>query len=101
MDDKVGVVALLNALRFIHEADHQLPCTTYLNLTVREEIGDGGHAVLSPEVWELVKIDNGVQAGTQHSREFGVTLAMGDKTGPFDRRLVLHLDRLCIENRLS
>ena len=26
---------------------------------------------------------------------------MGDKTGPFDRRLVLHLDRLCKENRLS
>ena len=26
---------------------------------------------------------------------------MGDKTGPFDRRLILHLDRLCKENRLS
>ena len=26
---------------------------------------------------------------------------MGDKTGLFDRRLVLHMDRLCIENRLS
>ena len=26
---------------------------------------------------------------------------MGDKTGPFDRRLVLFLDRLCKENRLS
>ena len=26
---------------------------------------------------------------------------MVDKTGPFDRRLVLYLDRLCKENRLS
>ena len=26
---------------------------------------------------------------------------MGDKTGPFDRRLILHLDRLCKESRLS
>ena len=26
---------------------------------------------------------------------------MGDKTGPFDLRLVLHLDRLCKENQLS
>ena len=26
---------------------------------------------------------------------------MGDKTGPFDRRLVLFLDGLCKENRLS
>ena len=26
---------------------------------------------------------------------------MGDKTGPFDRRLVLHRDRICKENQLS
>ena len=84
LDDKAGVAALLNALGLLHEAGHQHPCTTYLILTVREEIGDGGSAVLSPDVWELVTIDNGVQAGTQHSREFGVTPAMGDKTGPFD-----------------
>lgn len=101
LDDKAGVAALLNALRLIQEEGSPLPCTTYLILTVREEIGDGGSAVLSSDVWELVTIDNGVQAGTQHSREFGVTLAMGDKTGPFDRRLVLHLDRLCKENQLS
>ena len=49
----------------------------------------------------MVTIDNGVQAGSQHLREFWVTLAMGDKTGPFDRRLVLFLDGLCKENRLS
>ncbi len=47
LDDKAGVAALLNALRFIHEAGHQLPCTTYLILTVGEEIGDEGSAVLS------------------------------------------------------
>ena len=73
----------------------------YFIIGKREEIGDGGSAVLSLDIWELVTIDNGVQAGTQQSREFGVTPAMGDKTGPFDRRLVLHLDRLCKENRLS
>ena len=73
LDDKAGVAALLNALRLIQEEGHQLPCITYLILTVREEIGDRGSAVLSQYVWELVTIDNGVQAGTQHSREFGVT----------------------------
>ena len=66
LDDKAGVVALLNALRFIHEAGHQLPCTTYLILTGREEIGDGGHAVLSPEVWELVLL----------TMEFGLALSI-------------------------
>ena len=60
LDDKAGVVALLNVLRLHHEAGHQLPCTTYLILTLREEIGDGGSALLSLDVWELVTIDNGV-----------------------------------------
>lgn len=101
LDDKAGVAALLNALRLIQEEGHQLPCTTYLILTVCEEIGDRGSAVLSQYVWELVTIDNGVQAGTQHSREFGVTERWGTRRGPFDLRLVLHLDRLCKENQLS
>ncbi len=29
LDDKAGVAALLSALRLLHEAGHQLPCTTY------------------------------------------------------------------------
>ena len=70
LDDKAGVAALLKALRWIHEEGHQLPCNTYLILTVREEIGDGGSTVLSSDVWELVTIDNGVQSGPQYLREF-------------------------------
>ena len=78
------MTALLKASRLIQEEGHQFPCNTYLILTNHEEIRDGGSAVLSSDVWELVTIYNGVQAGTQHSREFGVTLTMGGKTGPFD-----------------
>lgn len=101
LDDKAGVAAMLNAIRQIVQEQCPLPCTTDLIFTVREELGDGAAAVLTPEVWELVTIDNGVQAGTQHSREFGVTLAMGDKTGPFDRRLIRHLEQLCREHGLA
>ena len=101
LDDKAGVAALLNALRLLVEAQVELPCNTDLILTVREELGDGGSAVLTSDVWELVTIDNGVQAATQHSREFGVTLAAGDKTGPFDRNLVRHLTQLCVEHNLQ
>ena len=78
------MTALLKDSRLIQEEGHQFPCNTYLILTNHEEIRDGGFAVLSSDVWELVTIYNGVQAGTRHSREFGVTLTMGGKMGPFD-----------------
>ena len=81
LDDKAGVTALLKASRLIQEEGHQFPCNTYLILTNHEEIGDGGSAGPFPDVWELVTIYNGVQAGTQHSREFGVTLTMGGQDG--------------------
>ena len=58
LDDKARVTALLKALRWIHEEGHQLPCITYLILTVCKEIGDGGFSVLSSDGWELVTIDN-------------------------------------------
>ena len=38
LDYKAGVASLMNALRLIQLEDLQLPCTTYLILTVHEEI---------------------------------------------------------------
>ena len=46
----------------------------------------------------MVAIESGVKAGIQNSGGFGGTLGIGEKVGPFDRRLALHLDRLCKDN---
>ena len=46
----------------------------------------------------MVSIDSEVKAGIQNFGGFGGTLGIGEKVGPFDRRLALHLDRLCKDN---
>ena len=48
----------------------------------------------------MVAIESGVKAGIQNSGGFGGTLGIGEKVGPFVRRLALHLDRLCKDNHL-
>ena len=47
----------------------------------------------------MVTVDSGVKAGIQNSGGFVGTLGIGEKVGPFDRRLALHLDRLCKDNQ--
>jgi putative aminopeptidase FrvX len=47
--------------------------------------------VLHGDVAELVAIDNGTTAPGQNSDEYGVTVGMGDMTGPFDWHLTRHL----------
>ena len=68
--------------------------------TISEEVGSGASAVLTDHIAEMVSIDNGAVAPGQASREFGVTVAMGDSTGPFDYHLTRHLLRLCRDHRL-
>lgn len=49
----------------------------------------------------MVTIDNGTTAPGQNSREFGVTVAMADQTGPFDYHLTQKLLRLAREHEIS
>jgi peptidase M42 family hydrolase len=100
LDDKAGVAALLAAAKFIFENDTPVPAPTSLLFTISEEVGSGASAVLSEHIAEMVSIDNGTVAPDQASREFGVTIAMADSTGPFDYHLTRHLLHLCREYRL-
>lgn len=99
LDDKAGVAALLAAAKYL--VDQKLPVSvpTCLLFTISEEVGSGASAVLTEHIAEMVSIDNGAVAPGQASREFGVTVAMGDSTGPFDYHLTRHLLRLCREHR--
>lgn len=95
LDDKAGVAALLAAAKYLAENSIDLPATTSILFTISEEVGSGASAVLTSDVAELVTIDNGTVAPGQESREFGITVAMGDSTGPFDYHLSHHLIHLC------
>ena len=47
------------------------------------------------DIAEMVSIDNGTNAPGQNTCEYGVTIAMQDSSGPFDRHLNQHLIGLC------
>lgn len=95
LDDKAGVSCLLAALKALVDADATPATTTHIFLTVTEEIGSGAAHIVPPDVAELVSIDNGAMAPEQNTCEFGVTIAMQDSSGPFDRALTNHLIALC------
>ncbi|MFW5660796.1 MAG: osmoprotectant NAGGN system M42 family peptidase, partial [Oceanicaulis sp.] len=84
LDDKAGVAAMFATLKALVERGETPEVDTYFLLTITEEVGSGASSVLTPDIASMVSIDNGTQAPGQNSREFGVTIAMADQTGPFD-----------------
>lgn len=95
LDDKAGVAAMLAALKAIKDKKLKVAVDTSFLFTISEEVGSGASAVLHGDVAELVAVDNGTVAPGQNSSEFGVTIGMGDQTGPFDWHLTRHLIGLC------
>lgn len=95
LDDKAGVASMLAAVKALKNAGHTPMADTYFMVSVYEEVGAGAPAILPDDVGSLVSIDNGTTAPGQNSAEHGVTIAMGDMTGPFDRPLTQKLINLC------
>ncbi|WP_207458733.1 osmoprotectant NAGGN system M42 family peptidase [Azospirillum sp. SYSU D00513] len=95
LDDKAGVATMLGAAKAVLDAGIELPIDCHLLFTISEEVGSGASSVLHQDVAEMVTIDNATVAPGQNSYEYGVTVAMADSTGPFDRRLTRSLLTLC------
>ena len=98
LDDKAGVAALLTAVRAIVEAGIELPTDIHPLFTISEEVGSGASAILHGDVAEMVAIDNAPPSTIQNSVEEAVTIAFGDSSGPFDRRLARRLFDLAEEH---
>jgi peptidase M42 family hydrolase len=94
LDNKAGSAAMLAALEALCLAGVQPLLDTSWLFTISEEVGSGASAVLHGDIAELLAVDNGVVAPGQNSSEHGVTVAMGDMSGPFDYHLTHHLLRL-------
>lgn len=95
LDDKVGVASVLAAAKAITEAKIELPTDCHLLFTIAEEVGIGASHGLHGDVTELLAVDNGTIAPGQNTSEYGVTIAMQDSTGPFDRYLAHRLISIC------
>lgn len=98
LDNKAGVAIMLAALKALCNSDTPPPVDVFWLFTIAEEVGYGAAAVLLPNIASMVAVDNGTSAPGQNSSEFGVTIAMGDQTGPFDYHLTRKLVDLCEEN---
>jgi peptidase M42 family hydrolase len=98
LDNKAGAAAMFATIAALVSAKAKLSADTYFIFTVTEEIGTGASAILLPQVASMVAVDNGTTAPGQNSSEFGVTVCMADKTGPFDRHLTRELVALCRDN---
>lgn len=101
LDNKAGVAVMLTALKAFLDAEVTPTVDLYWLFTIAEETGHGATSILPPEVASLVAIDNGTSAPGQNSEEFGVTIAMGDETGPFDYHLTRKIAELCKENAIK
>ncbi|MGF1483487.1 MAG: osmoprotectant NAGGN system M42 family peptidase [Opitutales bacterium] len=95
LDDKAGVAAVLTAAKAIVDQRVHIPADLHLLFTISEEVGSGASSVLYNDIAEMITVDNGTCAPGQQSREYGVTVAMADSTGPFDYHLTHHLLNLC------
>lgn len=98
LDDKAGVASMLAAIKALVGNKRQLPVDSYFLFSIAEEVGTGASSVLHGDIASMVSIDNGTTAPGQNSREFGVTIAMADQSGPFDYHLTQKLLKLCVRH---
>jgi peptidase M42 family hydrolase len=101
LDDKAGVAAMISAIDAVVDAKVELPVDCHFLFTISEEVGSGASAVLHGDVAEMVAVDNGTVAPGQNSSEYGVTIAMGDQTGPFDWHLTHHMLKLAQDHGID
>ena len=95
LDNKAGVALMLAAIESVIRRNLKLPVDTFWMFSIAEEVGVGAASILTQEMASLIAIDNGTTAPGQNSREYGVTVAMADQTGPFDWHLTRKLVDLC------
>ena len=98
LDNKAGVAIMLAAIEALTTQKAVLPVDVFWLFSIAEEVGVGASSILTRDIASLVTIDNGTTAPGQASREFGVTVAMADQTGPFDYHLTKALIDLCRDN---
>ena len=98
LDDKAGVASMLAAMESMIRDGAVPPVDIHFLFTIAEEVGVGASSILTGDIASMVSIDNGTTAPGQNSSEFGVTISMGDQTGPFDYHLTKKLVGLCDEN---
>ncbi|CAG9298159.1 osmoprotectant NAGGN system M42 family peptidase [Celerinatantimonas diazotrophica] len=95
LDNKAAIASLLTSVKAL--MDHQLTPKRDIHLyfTNSEEVGTGAGHIVANNVGDLVAIDLAVMGPGQSSHPKGVTLAMMDLSGPYNRHLIRDLESVC------
>lgn len=94
LDDKAAVAALLVAAEML--VSGKKPARDiHLMFTVSEEVGTGAPNIADPKIGDLIALDIGIVAPGQQSRETVLSVAMADRSGPYDRQLSLDMIAVC------
>ena len=101
LDDKAGAAAMLAAAAILVEPDNKPARDVHLIFTVSEETGSGASTIVDASVGDLIAVDIGTTAPGQASREHGVTIGMGDQSGPFNHALTRELIATCKANGIE
>ncbi len=93
LDDKASAAALLCAARAAANGPRPRR-TTYLHISVYEEVGSGAPAGIPGDAEEIVAIDMAAVGAGQASREDLVTICAKDSGGPYDHNTTQRLAQL-------
>ena len=98
LDNKAAAAVILALLETISITDIQEPCD--IIFTVSEEIGTGAQHVISKSVSECLAIDISTADRHQNTCEGGITFAVKDASGPYDRKLTRQLEAICQQHKI-
>ncbi len=93
LDDKAGVAAMIGAVELMKRAGVPPLQPAYLYFSTYEEVGHGGAAGIPENTEEMLVVDMGAVGEGQASDEFGVSICVKDRSGPYD----LHLRRRLVQ----
>ncbi len=100
IDDKAGVLALLDILNTIKKDKVTLEYDTYFYFVNHEEVGHGA-TTISNEIDEFVTIDMGCIGLDLSGNEFSVSICAKDSSGPYDYNLTTKLINLAKSNKID
>ena len=101
LDDKAGVAVILTVVKALQKSGEKIPVDFHPLFTISEEEGAGASSILHQDVATMITIDNSAIAPHQNSSERGITFAMRDQSGIFDRHLIQTLIKICEKYNLN
>ena len=88
LDDKLSVGILLGFAKYLADNRIVLPRSTWVHITVYEEVGHGGSASIPAGITEAISVDMGCIGSGLQCTEHQVSICAKDSGGPYSYEVV-------------